>query len=123
MELLSWIFFGPAKLISLFPYAGFVIGGSLLGGQAIQTMRLRGAFNRDWFRQSAALAGLVWMIFNLYELQVGAVFGKQQSSGDALFRIDLTVITPILYVLTAAAVYAAIQRTAGTGSKGDQPPN
>jgi hypothetical protein len=123
MELLSWIFFGPAKLVSLFPYAGFVIGGSFLGGQAIQTMRIRGTFNRDWFRQSAALAGLVWILFNLYELQVGAVFAKQQSSGTALFRIDLTVITPILYVLTAAAFFAAFQRSAGTGSKGDQPPN
>ncbi|MBC7624074.1 MAG: hypothetical protein H7232_11855 [Aeromicrobium sp.] len=115
MELLGWVFFGPAKLIALFPYAGFAIGGAFLAGQAIQTTLLSGAFNRDWFRQSAALAGLVWIIFNLYELQVSAVFGKQQSTGAELFRIDLTVITPILYVLTGAAVFAAFGR--GRGQK------
>jgi hypothetical protein len=118
MELLSWIFFGPAKLIALLSYAGFLVGGTLLAGQAIQTLRLRGTFNRDWFRHSAALAGLVWIIFNLYELQVGAVFGKQQLSGIGLFRIDLVVITPILYVLTAAAIFAQIRPSIGAGGKG-----
>jgi cation transporter-like permease len=110
MELLSWVFFGPAKLISLIPYAGFVIGGTLLAAQGIRTKLLGGAINKDWFRNSTALAGLVWMIFNLYELQVGAVFGKRQPSDVALFRIDLTVITPILYVLTVAAVFSAFRR-------------
>ena len=122
MEILSWIFFGPAKLILLFPYAGFLVGGTFLAGQAIQTMRLGGSFNRDWFRHSAALAGLVWMIFNLYELQVGAVFGKQQSSGTVLFRIDLTVIAPILYVLTAAAFFSAFHWGREGGAKGDSTP-
>lgn len=118
MEILSWIVFGPAKLIALFPYAGFVVGGIFLAGRAIQALRLRGSFNREWFRHSAALAGLVWLIFNLYELQVGAVFGKQHLLGPSLLRIDLMVITPILYVLTVAAVCGG----GGTDSKGDQRP-
>jgi len=120
MELLSWVFFGPAKLIAILPYAGFAIGGALLAGQAIRTKLLGGVINRDWFRHSAALAGLVWIIFNLYELQVGAVFGKQQSSTAVLFRIDLTVIAPILYVLTVAAVFSAFHRA--RGDKGNSPP-
>jgi len=50
MELLSWIFFGPAKLIALLSYAGFLVGGTLLAGQAIQTLRLRGCHHTNLVR-------------------------------------------------------------------------
>lgn len=109
MDFLNWLLFGPAMLIDLAPYGGFGIGGALIVAQATRSISAGAALNRDWFRQPAALAGLTWLIFNLYELQVSAVFVKTQGPGQVLFRLDLTVITPILYVLTAYAVYALIK--------------
>jgi len=105
MELMNWLFFGPAKLIALAPYAGFGLGAALIALQAARSVLARNAFNRLWFRRPAVLAGLTWLIFNLYELQVAAVFAQTQAADQVLLRLDLTVITPILYVLSAFAAY------------------
>ena len=96
-------------LIDLAPYGGFGTGGGLILAQATRSLWAGAVIDRDWFRQPAVLAGLTWLIFNLYELQVTAVFAKTQGAGQILFRLDLIVITPILYVLTAYAVYALIK--------------
>ena len=106
MDILDWLVFGPAKLIALLPYAGLGLGATLIGLQVARSWLAGAIINRLWFRRPAVLAGLVWLIFNLYELQVAAVFAKTQASGQVLFRLDLTIITPILYVLTAFAVVA-----------------
>jgi hypothetical protein len=109
MELMNWIFFGPAKLIALHPYAGFLIGVTLLAAAAARSVQLSRGFDRQWFRQPAVLAGLLWLLFNLYELQVVAVFSQQPDQGKSLFRIDLLVLAPILYTLTALACYQGWQ--------------
>jgi len=110
MDILDWLFFGPAKLIAILPYAGFGLGATLIGVQVARSCLAGETINRLWFRRPAVLAGLTWLIFNLYELQVAAVFANTQAGGQVLFRLDLTVITPILYVLTAFAVFAMIKR-------------
>ena len=102
---MNWLFFGPAKLIALAPYAGFGLGAAFIALQALRTVLAQSPLNRLWFRRPAVLAGLTWLIFNLYELQVAAVFAQTQAVDHVLFRLDLTVITPILYVLSAFAVY------------------
>ncbi len=117
MELMNWIFFGPAKLIAWHPYAGFLIGGTLLSAAAARSVQLSRGFDRHWFRQPAVLAGLLWLLFNLYELQVVAVFSQQAGPGRSLFRIDLLVLAPILYTLSALALYQGwrtLQRSAGS---------
>jgi hypothetical protein len=109
MEILNWIFFGPAMLIAALPYAGFLIGVILLAGQAIRTLRLsKGAFDRAWFREPPVLAGLIWLIFNLYELQVAAVFAEKNPPATPMLRLDLLVVAPILYVLTGLAIYVLL---------------
>jgi hypothetical protein len=109
MEILNWIFFGPAMLVAALPYAGFLIGGILLAGQAIRTLRWpRRAFGRSWFREPPVLAGLIWLIFNLYELQLAAVFSEKNRTGEAMLRLDLLVVSPILYVLSGLAVYSLL---------------
>ena len=102
MELVDWIFFGPAKLIAVWPYAGFLIAALLIGVQAALSWRKGALFERGFFREAPVFAGLLWVIFNLYELQFAATF-QQKLAGSSL-RMDLIILVPILYVLTLAAM-------------------
>ncbi len=102
MELVSWIFFGPAKLLAVLPYAGFVVGGVFVGTQAWLSHRSKTPFERTFFREAPVLGGLLWLIFNLYELQVSAIAARNLSA-DSL-RMDLIILVPILYVMTLAAL-------------------
>jgi hypothetical protein len=102
MELVNWIFFGPAKIITIWPYAGILIGTVLIAVQVWLTRRKGGAMDRELFRQAPVLAGLLWVIFNLYELQVVAILAKNSAGGT--LRIDLVILVPILYVLSVAAI-------------------
>lgn len=102
MELVSWIFFGPAKLVAAWQYAGILIAVTLIGMQAWFSWRKGTLLERDFFRKAPVLAGLLWLIFNLYELQQAAILAQIQAS--ATLRMDLIILVPILYVLTFAAV-------------------
>ena len=101
MEFFSWIFFGPAKLIALWPCAGVAIAGGLLALQGWLIWRAGGKFDIGFFRRAPVFAGLLWLIFNGYELQMLAIAAKTEVG---FLRLDLIVLVPILYVLTAAAV-------------------
>ncbi len=102
MELVSWIFFGPAKLLAVLPTAGFVIASVFIGVQAWLSHRSKTPFERTFFREAPVLGGLLWLIFNLYELQVSAN-AVRNLTGDTL-RMDLIILVPILYVMTLAAL-------------------
>lgn len=112
MDIASWIFFGPGKLIAIWPYAGAPVAITLIGVQACLSWRKGGLFRRDFFREAPVLAGGLWLIFNLYELQFAATFARTLASAN--LRMDLIVLVPILYVLTTAAVlsiYAQLRKT------------
>jgi hypothetical protein len=99
MEYLSWIFFGPAKLIAAWPHAGFALGAALIAIE-VWLYQTRGVtFSLAFFREAAVFTGLLWVIFNAYEWQIAATaFAK------TAIRYDLLVLVPILYVMTVAAV-------------------
>ena len=107
MEFIKWIFFGPAKLIALWPYAGAVIAGALISLQAWLTWRNEKPFGRGFFRQPLVFAGVLWLIFNACELQMSAISAK--TDGGTL-RMDLIVLVPILYVLTTAGVLSLVKQ-------------
>ena len=106
MEFFSWIFFGPAKLIASWPYAGVAIAGGLLALQAGRMHSAGEEFNIGFFRRAPVFAGLLWLIFNAYELQMRAIAAKTEGG---FLRLDLVVLVPILYVLTAAAVMSLLR--------------
>ena len=114
MQLVSWIFFGPAMLVAAWPFAGILIAAALIAAQTWLSL-LRGTLlERKFFREAPVLAGFLWLIFNLYELQVTTI-SRQNLSGDAL-RIDLIILVPILYALTFAAalsIRAQLRNNAG----------
>lgn len=102
MDLVSWIFFGPARLVAAWPYAGILIALILIGSQVWLSARKRVPFDRNFFREAPVFAGLLWAIFNLYELQIAAT--SNQNPGSGSLRMDLIILVPILYVLTVAAL-------------------
>ena len=104
MEFANWVFFGPAKLVATWQYAGILIAVALIGMQAWFSWREGKLLERDFFRKAPVLAGLLWLIFNLYELQQAAVLAKVQASGT--LRMDLIILVPFLYVLTFAAIWS-----------------
>lgn len=117
MELINWIFFGPSKLITAFPYAGFFIAAFLIGMQLLRTATAKQALGKQWFRKEPVFTGLLWAIFNLYEMQLAAVLGPAAANAAAnagqagipvLLRLDLIVLTPLLYVLTTFAMYGLL---------------
>ena len=108
MEFFSWIFFGPAKLIALWPYAGVSIAGVFIALQAGLSWRANKPFDQGFFRAAAVFAGILWIIFNAFELQMSAVLAK---SGGGTLRLDLIVLVPILYVLSTAAVLSLLKQT------------
>ena len=106
MELVSWIFFGPAKLVAAWPYAGILMGIALIATQAWLSLQNGTLFRRDFFCEAAVLAGLLWLIFNLYELQLAAVLA--QNKVESTIRMDLIILVPILYALTATAILSIL---------------
>ncbi len=108
--MIDWLFFAPAKLIALRPYAGVWIGAALLLIEAALTLRARQSFGSSFFRKAPVLAGLLWLIFELYERQVQAVKPAVAAEGLAAFRLDLLVLTPILYALTLAALVSIFRQ-------------
>ena len=104
MEFVNWVFFGPAKLVAAWPFAGVVISVALIATQAWLSAAKGALMQRDFFREAAVLAGLLWLIFNLYELQFAAVLAQNKVAGT--LRMDLIVLVPILYVMTLAALFS-----------------
>ena len=108
MDLFNWIFFGPSQLIASWPYAGFAIAFVLIGIQLGRTLIANEPISKQWFRHAAVFAGLLWIIFNLYEMQMAAVL-PTAINASPIVRLDLIVLTPLLYVLTAFAVYSLLK--------------
>jgi hypothetical protein len=109
MDILNWLFFGPSRLLAVWPYAGFAIAALLIGAQLLRTLANKDnsniAFNRQWFRKAPVFTGLLWVIFNLYEMQMKAVMPATEAA-FSMARLDLIVLTPLLYVLSAFALYS-----------------
>ncbi len=118
--MMEWIFFGPAKLVAVWPYAGAAIAVALIATQAALNVRAAKPFGQQFFREAAVFAGFLWLIFGFYELQVAAALttpaanaGKAKAVTE-LFRLDLVVLVPILYLLTAFAIWAIAKQLRGT---------
>lgn len=123
---MSTLFFGPAKLIANWPYAGVVIAAVLILVQAGLTARAGRGFGLNFFREATVFAGLLWLIYGFYERQA-AVTIATTTELSALTRFDLIVLVPILYLMTAAAIYSlfrqtksALSREAGERDKKDR---
>jgi preprotein translocase subunit Sec61beta len=107
MELFQWIFYGPAKLLAAWPYAGIAIAACLIAAQLWLHLRDRRRFSLQFFREAAVFAGVLWLVFNAYELQVSAIAARE---GGSFLRIDLMVLIPILYVMTAAGLLSIFRQ-------------
>jgi hypothetical protein len=112
MEIAQWIFFGPAKLVALEPYGpylGLAIAITLILVQVALNMSSGSPFDKSFFRKAPVFSGLLWLIFGLYERQMQAVMlmtSAPKINAEPMLRLDLIVLTPILYLLSVAAIYS-----------------
>jgi hypothetical protein len=109
MDTLSLLLYGPAILARAIPSSSFVIGGFLIAIQLGVFRLSRRRFDRQFFRMAPTFGGLLWIIFGLYELQIQA--GEKALA--AAIRLDLLVLTPILYVFTLLAAISLAQQVRG----------
>jgi hypothetical protein len=109
---MSWIFFGPAMLIAHWAYAGITIAATLIVSQMLLTIWNRGKFDKSFFREAPVFAGLLWLIFGFYEMQMRAATATTGKPFEitSFFRLDLIVLVPILYLMTGAAIYSITQQ-------------
>jgi hypothetical protein len=114
MELFNWLFFGPSKLLAIWPLAGVAVAAVLIACQVALTLRSGRAVDLGFFRQAPVFAGLLWLIFNGFEAQMVVLAGKS----GGLLRIDLMVLVPILYVLTAVAVHSIAKQWRNGSGRG-----
>lgn len=115
MELMSWLFFGPALLIAHWPLAGMVIAAVAISLQLALTLRAGRRLDLTFFREAPVFAGLLWLIFGFYETQMIALMPRMtaaatNANANPLLRLDLIVLVPILYLLTGAAIYAVVRQ-------------
>jgi uncharacterized membrane protein len=88
----------------MWPYAGVAIAGALIAAQIGLTWNARRTFSRSFFREAPVFAGILWLIFNAFELQMSAIATRTGNSDSGMLRLDLIVLVPILYVLTVAGL-------------------
>jgi hypothetical protein len=111
MDIVDWIFFGPTRLLAALPYAGLAIAAMLIGVEVARALATGERFSRHWLRRATVFAGLLWVIFTFYEWQMSALMAQTASP---MLRLDLMVLTPVLYALTVYAVYTLIRRSPAT---------
>ena len=124
MEFVNWLFFGPAKLIGVWPYAGAAIATVLIAVQAWLVWSAQKPFSLSFFREAPVFAGILWLIFNAFELQMSAIAARQSNAPSGFLRMELIVLVPILYVLTIAAVLSLarqLNRPANTERRDETP--
>src|SRR3989304_8310599 len=99
MDKLLTIFFFPIALMVGYPLLALVAAGSFLGfyfwlRKREESPNLKKAFFR------VLLGGLVWLVFAIYEYRM-YLWSK---TVVAPIRVDLLLITPILYLFTLAGI-------------------
>lgn len=117
--MLDWLYLGPAKLVALSALSTCGFGFALIAAHALQrwlTNRTESAPpadqadmppQRSFFRHPAVFAGLLWLIYVPYELQMGAAyFHRYGADGGAALRWDMLILTPILWGLTGLAIWS-----------------
>ncbi len=107
--MIELLIFGPSRLLALWPDAGIALCAVMLLVEGAFSLRARAGWSIEYFRRAPVLCGLLWLIFTFYERQIGAV-GIFPGDPAKAFRIDLLVLTPVLYVFTAAAIASLLQR-------------
>lgn len=119
MDIMNWIFFGPAKLVALSAWLVAGVGIAFIAAEVALMFLTRGHVQSraDFFRLPGILCGLLWLIFLGYELQMGAAFANSPTGATKPLRWDLLVLTPILIGMSVLACYSIAPRIHKSRSK------
>ena len=101
MDKLIIIFFFPIAVMVGYPLLALVPAGGFLGFYFWQrNWEESSNFKKAYFR--VLLGGLVWLVFAIYEYRMY----HWSKTIVAPIRVDLLLITPILYLFTIAGILA-----------------
>ena len=101
MDRLITIFFFPIAVMVGYPFLALMPAGGFLGFYFWQRNRKNHTnFKKAYFR--VLLGGIVWLVFTIYEYRMY----HWSKTVVAPIRVDLLLITPILYLFTIAALLA-----------------
>ncbi len=109
MDKLITLFFFPIALMVGYPFLAFVPAGSFLSFYFWQRNRGESAHSKKAFFR-VLLCGLAWLVFAIYEYRMY----YWSKTVVAPIRVDLLLITPILYLFTIAgflAIWRILKRT------------
>lgn len=81
--MMNWILFGPSNLIEGWSSAGAIIGGVLCGLQLSLMIYRKQPINPGFFRQAPVVAGLLWVLYGFYELQMMALQKQNNNIGGS----------------------------------------
>lgn len=93
------LFDAPRALVQAWPAAPFVLAALFALAQLALILFRQHRPAMILWRRPALFAAAIWVVYGLYELQV------QATNLYANIRIDLLVLTPILYVFSAVAAW------------------
>ncbi len=101
MDKLITIFFFPIVLMVGYPFLALVPAAGFLGFYFCGRNREERSHSKKAFFR-VLLGGLVWLVFAIYEYRMY----HWSKTVVAPIRVDLLLITPILYLFTIAGILA-----------------
>lgn len=107
MSAATLLFYGPKVFSEAYPWGCFTVAAALISLQLALVLRASEVLDKSFFRKPAVFAGLLWLIYGLYEPQLRAGFP------NANIRIDMLVLTPILYCFSVLAAYSLYNQLRG----------
>jgi hypothetical protein len=101
------LFYAPMALVQVWPAAPFLLAGLFALAQLGLLLARKHRPAMILWRRPALFAAAIWVVYGLYELQV------QATALYANIRIDLLVLTPILYVFSAVGAWWVVREWRG----------
>ena len=100
------LFTFPSWLISQFSWFTMGIGAFLIIWAMLILLLNKNTLSTQSAREPGIFVGLLWIIFVLYEKQMLAL-----PAAASVFRLDLIVLVPVLYALTAFALWTLVAQS------------
>jgi hypothetical protein len=100
------LFTFPSWLIQQSVWIAVGVGALLIAWAVFNLVANKSALSLQSAREPGIFTGLLWLIFVLYEQQMLSL--PDIATG---FRLDLIVLVPVLYILTAFAVWTLWAQT------------
>ena len=108
-EVIFDIFFFPIRLCIAFPYLAF-LPAFLFGLFAYIDLKRRGSNKLRW---GLLWPSIIWSIYGIYEISMYS----WSKTVDIPIRVDLVLVTPVIYLITFMGIRALLNMQTGKATK------